>query len=299
MVTMRKIGLALVLAVAILAILLTITRGRTGGPEAPRPNSDEAGAALPGHTGSSVDELDAVVTEAIDPRRTGRLRIVVAGREGPVPDAGIEVRPAKGPALELRTDERGIAFLDSVPAGMSDVRSEADGFAPDDSRASVPLGGLVIVEVLLRHSRVLTGTVVRPDDVPVPDARVRLFEPAGVYMDGEAWEHLDDLLGEARTGADGRFRADALPGSYTDSALFLVSAEGFRTTLFFGEDGIRIPLAPGGVLEGRVADGDGRPIAGARVVAVPATHRHLWREDVASRTSFASTPTASPFASAG
>jgi Carboxypeptidase regulatory-like domain len=272
---MRRLTITLL----ILALLVTLflLNKPTGTPNAPpaRPAAELTTEDPPLPTDESAPP--------IDPRRTGRLRVRVATAKGPLENALLEVRPKTGPIQRLRTDENGLALFDAVPAGNVKVRAETDGFAPEETERWIPLGGLTVLELSFRPPRTLTGTVVGPEGVPVSDARVRIFEPLGASMDGACWEPLDRPLGEARTGPDGRFRAEGLRGSHSDSALFLVSAAGFRTTLYFGSDGIRVPLAFDGEVEGRVTDPAGRPIADARVVAVPATYPALWREDAAMR----------------
>lgn len=169
------------------------------------------------------------------------------------------------------------AFLLVVPRNPGDQ-------GPAPKRTAAPPGG---GEADWREpspgpaaGRPASGIVVGPDGAGVAGATVRAFPASEAQPDsllGMLFETARPrtAAAEVATGADGRFTLPELPaGGYrfeAEAPCLAASATPWRRIHSEREDPaepIRIELAEGPPLSGRVADDAGRPVAGAIVAAV-------------------------------
>ncbi|HEX3127752.1 MAG TPA: carboxypeptidase regulatory-like domain-containing protein [Thermoanaerobaculia bacterium] len=128
------------------------------------------------------------------------------------------------------------------------------------------------LRVKLVEARSLKGQVVDPEGQPVAGAKVALVQGAGGLLLGGGFSEGAWGSSLATTDADGRFVLDRLPPGTIGIG---VRATGFRNRELPGvqipEDGeatpVEIQLEPGPYLEGRVLDGQGRPVPRALVRA--------------------------------
>jgi protocatechuate 3,4-dioxygenase beta subunit len=212
---------------------------------------------------------------APSPRLAGT---VVDGKGAPVPGAEVRLLGWSGKVQDLREQARtrastdGTFLFSGLPAGTYDLLAMAPGFAPE--RLSVPVSeSAVLVRLVLRPGRTVTGLVVDGLGVPVAGARIELTRVRTTSMlplDGEQGFY------HAATGADGRFE---LPGVPAGQFKMEVRAEGFAPLnspgphLPAGEEGRAdlgtLTLERGAALTGQVSDSAGKPVPDAEVWLVP------------------------------
>lgn len=201
--------------------------------------------------------------------RAGPLEVTLSGAglvEGLVLDAA--GRPAEGAEVAFTGGDQ-VLVVTSGPSGgfaaevpprsyrISARRGEAAAALP--SPLAVAAGQVVRgLQLRLGTSAALQGVVVDSAGAPIARATV------GISPAGEGGE-----LGRTATGADGRFAFRGLAaGAYDLDA----GAEGFAAVVRQGLTvapgdafEVRLTLAGTGAVEGAVSDGQGRPLAGARV----------------------------------
>lgn len=212
-------------------------------------------------------------------------RLLLRGPGGrPVEGALLRLLPAEGapappgPPAEARSDASGAARLAPLGpgAGHRVLVLPPEPLAPRVSGAFAVLPGEVIDLGLLLLDRggVLSGTVLGPDGLPLPEASVTLFEgeedPLRVAADPAAGGPLRRTL---PVSPDGTFRFDRVPAG---SRSLLARAPGrlpaafTRIPVAAGEErgGLALSLRPGAALSGRLLDPEGRPVADALLTAL-------------------------------
>lgn len=126
------------------------------------------------------------------------------------------------------------------------------------------------VKIVLQTARTLSGRVVGPEREPVPGAEIAATEETKASFDGAGYE-FTSTRPLAVTDAEGRFVIADLEAGILN---LVVSARQYRTRRLEGfrmpdedvED-LEIVLDRGARLEGRVVDGEGEPVARARLEA--------------------------------
>lgn len=172
-----------------------------------------------------------------------------------------------------RDDEQAQARL-RVPEQPFLVRVDARGFQLADLGPFAPEDAPTTLEFELVPEPGIHGRVLA-DGMPLPDARVTLFEqPPGLRIEHQGFLTLvmPNVLDETRTDAEGRFilklrqrstfvvRAEAEGRAPSDSGPLELVPE-------IGRSGLELVLGRGGDLEGRVRVAPGRDPAGV-IVAV-------------------------------
>lgn len=258
---------------------------------------------VPGEVAGAAAGFRMAAVRAQD-ARAGRVpllrlppQVVLAGTltdvaSEPVPGARIRLRAPARPGL---TWDGG--FGGEVPGATSDgeghfravgldpgtvylLRVEAAGF-PALEQAVEPPARLALV---LERGGGLAATVTDPYGEPVAGARVRLF-PAPAEAERLSLQLRDgDLLAEheTRTGAAGRFvLREVAAGAYD----LRIDAPGLAPLRRMGvevprgelRDLGRLAAEPAVAVAGRVVDGEGEPVAGARVSVDPFSPYREWR----------------------
>ena len=208
---------------------------------------------------------------------------VVFGADGaPLAGATAELRPMRGsepifrPRPLLRDESRAPAAtsdgegrfaIEHVVPGRYDLWVAAAGHAPlrvPGVEVPAPPEAGDLGSVSLQPGAEVAGRVRDADGAAIAGAEVR-----GVYRDAFSWGGEDEPP-TTKTGADGRFvLADLAPGQRLD---LLVGAEGFVEETVVGvvappERPVEVELTRAATLAGRVVDGFGVGVPGARVHA--------------------------------
>lgn len=210
-------------------------------------------------TGEDVfaDDVQVALSATSEPvilhvRPAGALAVTVIDADGGKPLAGATVGDGR---RELTTDAAGHARL----RGLAPERLvELDVSAPEHGAVHLRVPARGERTVQLERGAPMAGTVVAPSGAPVANATVE--------VEGKAWR------GEVRTDGHGRWRVPALArGSYnlTASSDLYTEAEDIVVKLdgAHPRDGVVVPVAAGGELDGLVTDDDDHPIAGAKIRA--------------------------------
>ena len=194
------------------------------------------------------------------------IDVTVVGAETGEPIAGATVGISPDVA-SAATDADGRARLAGVPRryGVS-VRATAPGRAPASATVSTPdsPGAVVTAHLALHAGASVSGVVVEAGGEPIAGARVTAF----VAGDGRSGEVLDQ---PAVTDAAGRFRIPALaPGAYRFRARHRGHLDGTTTrSVDAAITDLRLELARGARVSGRVVGGRGAPAPWASVVLAP------------------------------
>jgi len=170
-----------------------------------------------GHVGAEPD-VDGE-TDSVDVKLTplGRIEGSVVDNHGKVVPANLTLAlspAALAVAVHMHQEEMpaatlsgacdeagGFEFRSLPPAPRYRLRAEADGLLPTEISVVVPAGGAAKVRIKLRQSGSLVGRCLGHLDQPLRDAEVRVYEKRGRgYVQAAG----------TRTGADGRFRFEAL-----------------------------------------------------------------------------------------
>jgi protocatechuate 3,4-dioxygenase beta subunit len=244
---------------------------RTGEPkEEAAPGPSKSGRAW---TLRGTGAVEGILKEYGTERPLGGVKVLLS--------AGV---PGPGKAHEATTLEDG-SFLFPKAENFDAWTFTAKTAAP---LAELEVAGIEVVESQVTDLGILyatpgfsvPGIVVDEAGAPIPGALVRAvrLRPVGVRSDflrviRELPRPLSSV-DSATTGPDGRFALKKVPpGSYD----LEVSAKGWRTSLEKGvivhpeaaANEIRIVLAKGHVLKGRVVRATEGPIEGLRIVAFP------------------------------
>jgi protocatechuate 3,4-dioxygenase beta subunit len=218
--------------------------------------------------------------DVANPEDIAPLLVRVMNGEGR-PVAGATVRavpeqtdPEKAePGIEEETSAEGVVRISGLPADrISRVLVERAGYTPE--LRSLVADATREVRIALRPGGLLVGQVVDEKGRPVPGAEVEL---AGSPFEEWGWESPSFLEHHAthrtRTGPAGRFRFRDLPAGqfeltirHSEHATLIADrpVEG-RTAGRLGT----FVLRRGKTLAGTVTDAAGRPVAGARIWALP------------------------------
>jgi len=210
----------------------------------------------------------------------------------PVPGARIRLRTPAHPGI---TWEGG--FGGEVPGATSDaqghfravgldagvvhlLRVEAPGFSELEQAVEPPAR----LALELERGGGLTGRVTDPYAAPVAGARVRLFaapkEADTLVLQVRDGEQLADH--ETHTDADGGFVVDTVAAGVYDlridaAGLAPLRRMGIEVPRGERHDLGRLVAEPAVAVAGRVVDGDGEPVAGARVSVNPFSPYRGWR----------------------
>lgn len=173
------------------------------------------------------------------------------------------------------SDRNGAFELAPLPVAVSlRVVASREGFAPREAEAMVPReGDPEPLEITLLSGIRAMGTVVDTADQPLVGARVSLFQMPMNQQGFRAYSRMHELEPlESTTDSEGRFRFEDLgAGRYVLGVAHQghapvhvpgIAVDGSDRVADFGT----VIMLDGAVLDGRVVDADGGPIAEASVV---------------------------------
>lgn len=209
----------------------------------------------------------------------GRVAGVVEISDGSSPDGGtagvVRGDPRQQPWILNQNRETvplgpdGSFVVENVPPGTVTVIAEVPGYPPAVSEPMTLPEGTERTGVRLRIEPGLTidGIVVGEEDEPVAGAEISVRDQSGRGSFGPGGGQAT----VAQTGADGKFAVRGLAkGRYYVSA----AKEGLTPATETNVEpatstNLRLVLAPGKDVAGRVVDGQSAPIAGIRVSLAP------------------------------
>lgn len=213
-------------------------------------------------------QSDPVVIR-IAPGVTIQATVVAAGEGAPVPGATVQL--AGDDSLTATTDAKGVARLRGVGGGYVTLAASAPGHAKGQTLVQAPEspGAVVETRIELRRGAPVTGVVVDSRGKPIAGARVWERDVSQAFQLGEP----DD---RSTTDGKGRFTLAAVAaGTYHFHASHPDHAPGSSEPHTVDgtqpTQGVRIELARGGRVAGRVVDKSNAPVAWATVrVGTPA-----------------------------
>ncbi len=204
------------------------------------------------------------------PVPSDEARIVVARQVGiagtvtdggkPVANAIVGIRgDAIGGALEVKTDSAGAFSVPNLPEGRYQVYAWQAALAARTIRVSrLGAGPFAPIELRLEAGAIVVGRVIDRGEGTGLVAAIEL-RPSG---DDQAPRY-------ARSGEDGVFRIEGVPNGRWIADAY---APGYQSPggveLDAGKGVPELALVRGAIVEGRVIDASGKPIAGATVRAV-------------------------------
>lgn len=176
------------------------------------------------------------------------------------------------PGLEATTAADGRFEIRDLPAGTYELTARGRGYAPlTVPGLAIPAGAGTtdLGTVLLVQGVAVEGLVVDPEGRPVPGAEITVSEAGNLGMRA-LLRRQGNPEPPVLTGSDGSFRIeDRRPGETLGLGAWRAgyAAADVPGVQVPSERPVRIVLQPTAAVEGRVVDPDGRPIAGATVVA--------------------------------
>jgi protocatechuate 3,4-dioxygenase beta subunit len=185
------------------------------------------------------------------------------------PVVGIEVRASEvggTPDDSVVTDENGaFEFSELIAMFGGGFTLEAIGEQGYKQLKGVQPGSAVRLK--LGQSAIVRGVVVNSNGEAVADCSVSLDSEQQNMMDMFPFQSEESIT----TGADGTFEfVNMKPGAYIVTAKTRTQGFGKSRSINVGDgelvDGVRVELAAGGRVAGRVFDPDRRPVAGAQVL---------------------------------
>ncbi|MFO0985088.1 MAG: carboxypeptidase-like regulatory domain-containing protein, partial [Planctomycetota bacterium] len=212
-------------------------------------------------------------------------RVLAAETRAPVAGALVSIseRQAGSGSGEARTDASGtfrVRGLDEF--GSWRIEAQADEFAPCTRTYSTPgllmraapddPWRLIADDLVLERGVRMEGIVRAPDGTPVPDALLLLAHDSWSF--DTFYPARSRAVGHTRT--DGTFALEHIePGGENEHLLYAVTTDAIGASYVRAMKGsapvtgVLITLAPSAAVAITVNDGDGKPIAGATLVADP------------------------------
>jgi protocatechuate 3,4-dioxygenase beta subunit len=226
-----------------------------------------ASAPVAVHLGPDSGELVVRVFGAA----TLEVRVVALDGEDAISGARVSVLAAAHlgdrPVAEAVTDASGTATLPALTPGSYSVTATADGYRAVEMPVPPQAGLSWSMTVRMVPGAPVRGVVVSDDGDPVAGA---IVQPIPAQMKDAYLTRPRDTRTQTRTDDDGRFTVPALEeGQFVLRATHPSYQAGQSDPLISdgatARDGVRIVVARGGRIAGRVVDADGAPAPFAEV----------------------------------
>lgn len=207
--------------------------------------------------GETSDEIVVQVQRA--PRVFGR--VVVAGSGAPCSDGEVDLSdPVSDTLLVAVTDASGVVRFDAVPSGSWELKVTCAGRDGSGAPKQLVVGDADVLDALFPVAEAITirGVVVDASGAPI----------AGATVYGRPARVEEPESPTATTGADGSFAlAPVKAGDWTLDVSHASFADGSAKASVGSSDvsSVRVVLARGSTLFGRVVDESGAPVAGLDV----------------------------------
>lgn len=222
----------------------------------------------------------ATVTVELDAGKTIKGQVLSSDEQRPIEGAIVTVRKKKA-----TTDSGGRFLVKGLAAEPHEIQTVAEGFLAN--QRSVNLAGSrrqAEAEIYLDRGATVRGRVVNESGEAVVGAELKIFESWGGRWGGgddNMWEDWSSRHLKAKTGEDGAFRISGImPQQWSERSLRVrhpdyadAFEKGLKIAKKEDELFVAITMRKGGVISGRVADDQNRPIGGARVELRP---KNMW-----------------------
>jgi len=235
---------------------------------APRDKSTDwvgAAVAVTLKTGQAVTGLKMEVSKG------GMLEIAVtdAASNKPIEKASASVRSSQSNQwFHATSDAEGVARIRLAPGTYQLQGTSKQGYGYEEQTQTITMeeGATKRVAVALKETPKVRGVVRDPAGAPVAGARIRIM-PSGYEDITSDAEGKFEVTWDQRSGMRSRTNFCLLARHESRNLATAIDlAEGTKT--------LDVKLEPGVVIAGRVADPNGKGIAGARVV--PMLHMGNW-----------------------
>ncbi len=266
---MRRFGwLAVILSILIgLAVVLRRSNQEGEGGTALRPPQ------VPGSPGSKNPTSEEARSSAPKsprtievPRGIGNFRITVRSLGKPLGGARFEMREINGPGEQFfETKEDGIREIHEIPVAAYLVTVKLTKHVPQNHTVDIRPNQATDLNVDLKAGAQISGMVVDEGGRPLPGTFVNLLNPESkLFVNSEL---------NTRTDAGGNYLMDGVPVEelsihFRHPQFKPLEKTGIRPREAGDFLEIHAILHAGARLSGRVLNGEGRPIAGARVLGI-------------------------------
>jgi hypothetical protein len=262
---MKRALIVLPLLAILLGLLLFVLH-RTQGPNAPARATAGAGDTAESPPTAETKKPFAA-SNVVDPTLTGAVRFIVTHRGQPIKDVTITAQKEGTPDfMKFKTEPDGTQLLRGMPAVPFSFFIEHPDYVPQTADLAVVADKTTELRVDLKRGGRVYGTVTDPSGRPVPDARIFLL---GVYGEGRPIPMPGTAV---QSDEKGQYQIKAISaGTYGIRFRHKRYEPLDRLDLTFSaptdEYRIDVVLTPGARITGRVVDEQGKPIAGAHVMA--------------------------------
>lgn len=244
---------------------------------------------LPGFNFQGEEQLTRDVTLKIGEMIAGR--VLGPGNTGIAKARVIAIAVSstqQGARGQVETNEQGEFIFESLAPGDYNVIAAAKGYRAGQGGRRVPTGTSNHIIEMFKEADVCGRVIDGSTGAPIPSFTVRMRfwygNGAPTSPSSEAGIDVNDAAGEF-----------CIPGvqqsDYVVEALAPGYAPSFSTNFSVQQgkplSGIVVKMNRGGIISGRVVDGDGKPVARARVV----THDNTWIDDEFTRALGGTLPT--------
>jgi hypothetical protein len=265
---MKRALLLLPVLALLIGLLLFLLRPSQEGSGPGRSGPDSVEAAIPSAS-ADHDHASPAAPRPVDPSLTGAIKFVITSQGQPVKDAKITAQKDGTPDyMKFTTEADGTQLLRGMPAVEFSFYVEHPDYIPETAELRVEPNKTTELRVDLKRGGRIYGTVTdQATGRPIPQARIFLL----AQYEGTA--HPRALPATAVTSDEkGQYQIKAIPPTMVGIRFRHNRYEPLdRLDLLFNgptdEYRVDVALTLGQKITGRVVDEQGKPIAGAHLMA--------------------------------